>query len=294
MRRIARPMLATALAAIVFAGCAPAMVNPGSEEQAIRAQTSAWQRAIVARDVDRIVALHTPDATIMMSHNPTARGTAAIRSAWTGVLGTPGLQLSWTPTKIDIVSPTVATDVGTYTMSFDTPKGRTTDRGDYTTVWHKVDGEWKVAVDAAVSTTPMPAPMTDGAMVMDASDMQMTMHTGLTWAPLSVPGFDPGARIAVLHGDPGAKGDYTIRLEFPDGYRFPVHWHPNGEHLTVLSGTFQLAMGNTADWNALRTYSPGDFLYLPARHAHFGGAKGQTVIQLHGDGPFQIMLGAGR
>jgi len=51
-------------------------------------------------------------------------------------------------------------------------------------------------------------------------------------------------------------------------------------------------MGNTADANALRTYGPGDFLYIPPRHAHFGGAQGLTVIQLHGEGPFQVILGA--
>lgn len=99
--------------------------------------------------------------------------------------------------------------------------------------------------------------------------------------------FDPGTKIAVLHGNPGAKGDYTLSLQFPDGYKFPVHWHPGGEHLTVLSGTFMLGMGNTADWNTVRTYAPGDFIYVPARHPHFGGARGLTVIQLHGEGPFQ-------
>ena len=107
-----------------------------------------------------------------------------------------------------------------------------------------------------------------------------------------VPGFDPGSKIAVLHGNPAGKGDYTLRLQFPDGYRFPVHWHPGGEHLTVLSGTFLLGMGNTADPTALHTYGPGDFLYIPARHAHFGGATGTTIIQLHGEGPFEIKLGA--
>lgn len=294
MRHLVPPRRLVLLAALgLAAGCAPAMVNPGSDEAAIRALENEWQRAIVARDVNRIVDLHTSDALVTFSNSPAARGSAAIRSAYTGFLGLPGVALTWTPTKIDVVSPTVATDHGPYTMSYDTPNGRVTDRGNYMTVWHKIDGQWKVAVDGAVSQTPFPtatasAPM----MMMDLVDTQMMMNAGLAWGPLSVPGFDPGAKIAVLHGNPGAKGDYTIRLEFPDGYRFPVHWHPNGEHVTVLSGTFLLAMGNTADWNAVRAYGPGDFLYLPARHAHFGGARGQTVIQLHGDGPFAINVGA--
>ena len=85
-----------------------------------------------------------------------------------------------------------------------------------------------------------------------------------------------------------------MRLQFPAGYRFPVHWHPGIENLTVVSGTFQLGMGNVADLSALKDYAPGDFLYIPPRHAHFGGssAAGPSVIQLHGQGPFQVILGA--
>ncbi len=107
-------------------------------------------------------------------------------------------------------------------------------------------------------------------------------------------GFDPGMKLAVLNGDPGKAGDYTVRLQFPAGYRFPMHWHPSAENLTVVSGKFQLGMGNTADGNALRNYAPGDYIYIPSGHAHFGGssAQGPSVIQLHGEGPFQVMLGA--
>jgi quercetin dioxygenase-like cupin family protein len=122
--------------------------------------------------------------------------------------------------------------------------------------------------------------------------MQMIAGSGLAWSDFSSPGFDPGMKIAVMHGDPGKRGDYTLRLMFPDGYRFPVHWHPGGEHLTVVSGTFLLGMGNSANWNAVRSYAPGDFLYIPARHSHYGGARGVTVIQLHGEGPFQLFLGS--
>jgi quercetin dioxygenase-like cupin family protein len=100
-------------------------------------------------------------------------------------------------------------------------------------------------------------------------------------------------KLAVISGDPTKAGPYTVRLQFPAGYRFPVHWHPTPENLTVVSGTFQLAMGNTANWSELKSYSPGDYIYMPPRHAHFGGstASGASVIQLHGQGPFQVMVG---
>lgn len=281
------------VAALALTACAPALVNQQSEEDAIRAVTGEWQRAIVAHDVDRIVNLHAPDALVMMSNSPLANGRQAIRSAYAGMLGIPGISLTWTPTRIDVASPTVATDYGTYTMAYDSPQGRVSDRGNYTTIWHKLDGQWKVAVDAPVSMAPMPAPTTTAAMA-ETGDMQLMAGGGMTWTDFSSPGFDPGTKLAVLHGNPMGKGDYTIRLMFPDGYRFPLHHHPGAEHLTVISGTFLLGMGNTVDWNAVRAHAPGDFLYVPPAHAHYGGARGVTVVQLHGEGPFQIVLGPGK
>jgi hypothetical protein len=41
---------------------------------------------------------------------------------------------------------------------------------------------------------------------------------------------------------------------------------------------------------AVMTYEAGDFLFMPATKPHFGGVKGATVIQLHGQGPFVINL----
>ena len=113
----------------------------------------------------------------------------------------------------------------------------------------------------------------------------------VTFAPIEVPGFKSGMNIAVIHGDPNAEsGMYVIRLQFPDGYTFPPHWHPMAEKLTVLSGTFMLGMGEKQDTSKLATYTPGAFLYMPGKMAHFGGAKGATTIQLHGQAPFKIEL----
>lgn len=113
----------------------------------------------------------------------------------------------------------------------------------------------------------------------------------VTFAPIEVPGFDTGMKIAAIHGDPNAaSGMYVIRLQFPAGYRFPAHWHPNAENLTVLSGEFQLGMGDKVDSAKLVTYKPGTFMYIPGKMPHFGGATAPTVIQLHGQAPFTIEL----
>jgi uncharacterized RmlC-like cupin family protein len=111
------------------------------------------------------------------------------------------------------------------------------------------------------------------------------------FAPIDVPGFPAGMKIATIHGDPNAaSGMYVIRLQFPAGYKFPAHWHPNAENLTVLSGELLLGMGDKEDAAMLASYKPGTFMYIPGKMPHFGGAKGATVIQLHGQAPFKIEL----
>ncbi len=124
----------------------------------------------------------------------------------------------------------------------------------------------------------------------DATAATMIMADNLEFAPIESPGFDSGMEIAGMFGDFTMEGPYALRLSFPDGYRFPAHFHPKDENLTVISGTFLLAMGDTVDESQLVSYGPGDFMNLPAEHPHYGGAKGFTVIQLHGDGPFEILL----
>ncbi|HEX6306854.1 MAG TPA: cupin domain-containing protein [Longimicrobiales bacterium] len=123
-----------------------------------------------------------------------------------------------------------------------------------------------------------------------AETMKVTSAAELQWSPIQPEGFAAGMEIAVIHGDPAAADQpYTIRLRFKDGYRFPAHYHPNAENLTVLRGTFLLRMGDTSSED-LEAYGPGDFLHLPAEQPHFGGARGETEVQLHGIGPFEIML----
>src|SRR5437588_6913201 len=223
----------TALVAIGIAAIAPAAQSQTRDERAIRALSDQWQRDIAAQNVDRIVALHAPDAVIMFSHAPLVTGTTAIRGVYSDMVKIPGMVLHWTPTRIEVASPTVATEYGTYTESYDTPQGKESDAGNYVIIWHKINGQWRVALDAPNTTTPLPA-----AAPTEMGDAQLMAASGLTWNDFPRPGFDPGMKLAVLHGDPGKSGSYTIRLQLPAGYKFPLHWHPSAENLTVVSGTF--------------------------------------------------------
>lgn len=282
------------LSAVLVAACATTpRVDAASEEAAIRAVNRRMEQAVASRNVDAIAQMYATDAVFMIPNAPAARGQAAIRSAWAEFL-TPNASLSLSPTKIDIASSgELATDVGTYTFSFTGDQGPVTDRGKYMVQFRKAGTEWKIAHDIFNSDlppqAPAPAPVTVVVLEPAGDDMTMNAAAGLAFQPLEVPGFKSGMQLAVLHGDPAGKGDYTIRLKFPPGYTFPAHFHPNAEHLTVLSGTFLLSMGEK-EGGALHEYQPGDFLYIPPRKPHYGGAKGETVIQLHGIGPFDIKL----
>ena len=142
-------------------------------------------------------------------------------------------------------------------------------------------------------------PMVAAAVLAQAGSQKPAMEevttAKLAYKPIEVPGFKSGMQIAGIHGDPSvADKPYTLRLAFPDGYAFPPHFHPRAENVTVLEGTFQLAMGREFDESKLKTYHPGDYLYIEPENAHFGKAQGRTVVQLHGIGPFEITVVKGQ
>jgi len=145
------------VSAIILASCATVAANPAAEEAAVRARSAEWNRAATARNLDAVMAIHSHSAVVMMPNSPTMSGTAAIRQGWQGMLGMPNLALNWQPTKITVArSGELATEVGTYTMRFDTPQGRVNDAGGYVTVWQKMDGNWVVATDIITSSQPVP------------------------------------------------------------------------------------------------------------------------------------------
>ena len=97
-----------------------------------------------------------------------------------------------------------------------------------------------------------------------------------------------GAKLAVLEGDPTKPGTYTMRLWMPNGYTIPPHYHPADEHVTVVEGTFLVGMGGTIDASKFSALPVGSFGMLPPGMQHFARAKGTTVIQLHGAGPWSL------
>ena len=123
------------------------------------------------------------------------------------------------------------------------------------------------------------AAMAEQHVAMNSAELQWMA------APPSLP---PGAKLAVLQGDPGSKGVYTLRLQVPDGYKIPPHTHPTTENVSVISGAMSFGMGPKFDETAGKKLEAGGFASMPAGMKHYAWATGETVLQVHGMGPFQI------
>jgi quercetin dioxygenase-like cupin family protein len=130
-----------------------------------------------------------------------------------------------------------------------------------------------IAADAKKKAAPKPGPV-----FISSADVK--------WGE-APPNMPKGGMIAALHGDPSKKMPFTIRFKMPDGYKIAPHWHSMDENLTVLSGTLVLHMGDTMDAPA-HNLDAGAYHFLPGKMHHAAEAKGETVLQLSGIGPFDI------
>src|SRR5262245_54876329 len=133
----------------------------------------------------------------------------------------------------------------------------------------------------AISATRLSAEETE------SFDMHLYPPTSIEWkrGPVAIPA---GAKMAVLEGDPTKEGPFVVRFQFPEGYHIPPHTHPKTERVTVISGALYLATGASLDRSNAKKLSAGAFGYWPAGMKHAGWSEGETVIQLHGVGPWQI------
>ncbi len=106
----------------------------------------------------------------------------------------------------------------------------------------------------------------------------------LKWTPII-----KGCELAVVDGNPDAEGQpFVIRFHCADGAKTPPHWHPTDENITTLKGTFLVGMGEKFDESKLKPMNPGNFMLMPKEMRHFGKAKGDLVLQVHGIGPFKV------
>ncbi|MFN2397348.1 MAG: SgcJ/EcaC family oxidoreductase [Gemmatimonadaceae bacterium] len=297
MPKIQRHYVHLLVLAGILAACTSAVrVDTRTEEEAIRELDRKIVAAAKAKDAAAFASYFAENGVLMPSNGAQVTGREAIQTFWSDFLKTPNATMSFTPTRIEVSQAgDMAYDIGTYSFGMDTPQGRFEDEGKYATVWKKINGEWKIAVDVGNSNKPLPAPTptvseAQGALAAPAAVAPMATHAHaaeLVWKD-SPPSMPRGAKMAILEGNPMEPGPFTFRLKFPDNYGVPPHFHPNVEHVTVLSGTFHLGTGDTYDASKFTTMVAGDFLYMTPGTRHFAHAKGETVIQIHSVGPWSI------
>jgi hypothetical protein len=147
-----------------------------------------------------------------------------------------------------------------------------------------------------MKTTPFPMLVISVVVAVSlapaSAQKPATRHVALTPADVTwgdpPPWLNPGAKLAVMSGNPSEPGLVTLRLQMPAGYKIAPHWHPNDEHVTVLSGVFAVGMGDTFDQANMKELPTGSYGVVPEEMRHFAMAKGAAVIQVQGMGPFVI------
>jgi hypothetical protein len=100
-----------------------------------------------------------------------------------------------------------------------------------------------------------------------------------------MPGLPAGAEIANIRGDLSKPELYTIRLKLPRCYIIPSHWHTNDEEVTVISGIFNVGLGDTIDKSQAIALTSGGFQLVPGKAHHYVWSSEDTVVQLDGMGP---------
>ena len=93
--------------------------------------------------------------------------------------------------------------------------------------------------------------------------------------------------IEKLVGDMEVPGqEFVIRIHHDPGYVVLPHTHPMDENITVLTGAWALGMGSRLDMSALVPMEQGALGLVTAKMAHYGRAGVETILQVHGIGPF--------
>src|SRR6201984_3830682 len=116
-------------------------------------------------------------------------------------------------------------------------------------------------------------------------------HTFVTPSDLKwtdVPALPPGAKIAVIEGPLNEAGPFPVRIKLPADFKIPAHSHPAIEHVTVISGTFNIGMGDKLDPSKTQAIPAGGVAIMQPKKKHFPWTQEKTNLQVHGVGPWAV------
>lgn len=117
-------------------------------------------------------------------------------------------------------------------------------------------------------------------------------YTGVTQRDIKwvdAPSIGPGAKSAVIDGDPKSSGPFVMRLKVPAKTNLKVHTHPADENVTILSGTLYFAAGDKFDTKKTKAFGPGSYFSIGKGKPMFAYTTNkEAVIQIHGTGPWGL------
>lgn len=147
----ARTVLLIALLGVPLLAC-----GSSDDEEAIRTLSADWLAWAQARDAASIAGLYGPDGVVLEVGRAPVVGPAAIQADLEADWAVnPDFVVNWAPARISVArSGDMAWERGRWTFDADGPGPARTSQGEYVTVYEKVDGSWKVAVDIGLSTDP--------------------------------------------------------------------------------------------------------------------------------------------
>lgn len=140
------------------------------------------------------------------------------------------------------------------------------------------DVAWAIIVGVVCTGTP--------SVWAQSGAHTMVTPGDLKWA--DVPSLPRGAKLAVIEGPLNEPGPFTFRLRLPADYKIPAHWHSAIEHVTVISGTANMGIGDTLDPKKTKPLPAGSVAIMQPKTNHFLWTKEETIVQVHGVGPWTI------
>jgi quercetin dioxygenase-like cupin family protein len=136
------------------------------------------------------------------------------------------------------------------------------------------------------ATADQVQPISTAPVQQAGADHVMVNPAELKWA--DAPSLPPGVKVSLIEGQADQPVPFTLRLQFPADYQLPAHWHPAIEHVTVLSGTINMGMGDTLDKTRTTALPAGSIVIMQPHTNHFLWTAEETTVQVHGVGPIAI------
>src|SRR5690348_11691160 len=110
----------------------------------------------------------------------------------------------------------------------------------------------------------------------------------LKWMGMAPPGLPAGADFAVVSGNPGKAGKFTIRIKMPSNYAVRPHWHPSDEHVTLVSGKLAYGMSDQISRTGGEALAPGASVVMKAKMHHWVYTGDGAEVEVSATGPFKI------